>query len=91
MEDVSNSAPLEITLFDLGWCGGKIGNYRFEISVSNHSSEIGINEGEILKLYLWDGEKGLAEGCEINYNRGWVVKPSQKVEPYFKEIIDLFN
>lgn len=90
-KDVSSLEPLEITLFDLGWCGGKIRNYRFEVSVSNNGSEIGINEGKILKLYLWDSEKGLSEGCEINYNRGWVIKPSKRVEPYFKEIMELFN
>ncbi|AEI51046.1 DUF7678 domain-containing protein [Runella slithyformis] len=75
----------------LGWHGGKIGKYRYEVNVSKKSSKLGINNGKVWKLCIWDGEKGMAKGCVVNYDGGWQIRPDKEFEPYVKQILKIYD
>ncbi|WP_428661497.1 DUF7678 domain-containing protein [Runella sp.] len=75
----------------LGWHGGKIGKYRFEVNVFTKSSKLGINNGKVWKLCMWEGDKGMANGCVVNYDRGWQLKPLKEYEPYILHILRLYS
>lgn len=75
----------------LGWHGGKIGKYRFEVNVFKKPSKLAINNGKVWKLCIWDGEKGMANGCVVNYDRGWQIRPVREFEPYIKHILSLYS
>ncbi len=86
-----NSRVEQVINFALGWHGGKIENYRFEVNVLKKSSKICINNGKIWKLCIWDSKKGMANGCVANYDQGWITKPSLELEPYIRQIMKLYK
>ncbi|MCP1382011.1 DUF7678 domain-containing protein [Runella salmonicolor] len=75
----------------MNWHGGKIAKYRFEVNVLPKSSKLGINNGRIWKLRIWEGEKGMAKGSVANYDREWQLLPSKELEPHIKRILKLYN
>jgi hypothetical protein len=74
-----------------GLYGGKIDRYRYEVSVVKTPTPEGINNGKIVKLCIWDSEKGINGGCIVDYNSVWLLKPRQEYEPYIRRIMQLYK
>ncbi len=76
---------------DIECHGGKIDNYRFEVNVQRKPSTLGINNGKISKLCIWDSTKGMGNGCIVDYDNEWLIKPLKEFEPYIRQIMKLYN
>ena len=76
---------------DIECHGGKIDNYRFEVNVQRKPSTLGINNGKISKLCIWDSTKGMGNGCIVDYDNDWLIKPLKEFEPYIRKIMKLYN
>lgn len=74
-----------------GLYGGKIDRYRFEVNVIETPSKLGINNGKIVRLCIWDSEKGIISGCVVDYNSQWLLKPKKEFVPYIQKIMKLYN
>lgn len=71
-----------------GWKQGTSGNFEWNILSFDEPSEYGINNGRISKLFIRDKT---TYKVEANYDRGWDVRPSQKVKSLYDELIRRYN
>lgn len=86
------------TRFESGtnWCDGKVGKYNFQAKLFDEGSTFGIENGRVSKLSIWDEEKRQKEqnfcnACVVNYDRGWDIKPSNEIKPYFDAVMTLLE
>ena len=66
------------------WLGGTVDGLPFAAKVCNICSEFGIDNGRVIKLFLYteNGEQEIAA-----YERGWSVYPSGSVEDSMDALI----
>ena len=67
------------------WLVGSVDGLPYAVKVCDIASEYGIDEGRIIKLYLFaaDGEREIAA-----YERGWMNYPALKYEDAIDALID---
>jgi hypothetical protein len=88
----------EFTKFenDTNWCSGTIGEYSFEAKIFDEGSMFGIKNGRVSKLSIWDEKirqekQNFLAACLVNYDRGWDIKPTKDIKPYFKAVMKLLE
>ena len=83
-----NKIKAEFTRFDnsSNWVSGKVGPFTFEAKLFDEGSVFGIKKGRVSKLDIRDGH-----GCVVNFDRGWDIKHSKEVKPYFNAVMELLE
>lgn len=71
-----------------GWIQGTSGNFAWTVLSFDEPSDYGINNGRISKLFIRDKT---TTKVEANYDRGWDVRPSEKVKSLYNELIRKYN
>ncbi len=86
------------TKFESGtnWCDGKVGPYDFQAKLFDVGSTSGINNGRVSKLSIWDEKirqekQNFIAACVVNYDRGWDIRPSRDINPYFDAVMSLLE
>jgi hypothetical protein len=72
------------------WVRGICGKYIFEAKLFDEGSSFGINEGRVSKISIWSGV-GYYKKVLVNYDRGWDIRPSDKLLPVYAEIMQLLE
>lgn len=69
------------------WVSGKADGYLFHAKLFDVGSPFGINNGRVSKLSI------AKDGCPmvVNYDRGWDIKPTKEVRPYYRAIMKLLE
>ena len=73
---------VDISGIDDNWVTGKIRgtNLTVQMKVFSESSTFGIGDGRISKMSIYNDAdrqtKGFFGACEMNYDRGWDIKPA---------------
>ena len=69
------------------WVHGICGEYNFDAKLFDDGSQFGINNGRVSKLSIakYNGSP------DVNYDRGWDIKPSQTVKSYYDAIMGLLE
>lgn len=71
------------------WCKGTVGPYEFSAKVFDEPSSFGIKNGRVSKLGIGNWTNGERE--VVNYDRGWDIKPTKEVKPYFNAVMKLLE
>jgi len=66
---------------------GKIDKYNFEAKLFDESLNSGIENGRVSKLLMWDEFRS----CIVDYERGWIIAPSEEHEIYLDAIMELLE
>ncbi len=87
---------MNIKIIDVNgaWVTGVVNNgeYEFEGKVFEESSQFGINQGNVSKLLIREGNTKGFEGVFVNYDRGWDIEPeTEEEQSVFLEVLDFLS
>lgn len=80
--------------FDSNWVSGTVGHYTFEAKLFDDPSTYGIKNGRVSKLSIYDRSKikdSFFDGCIVNYDRGWDIRPKKEDKPYYNAVMALLE
>lgn len=83
-----------LTHGDGNWIEGSLGKFKFVAKVFSEPSTFGIKDGHISKLQICDTSQphwGF-DGCYLNYDRGWDIRPANEPEREFlNQLLEAFG
>lgn len=70
------------------YVAGVVGKYKFTAKLFDEPSKYGIKNGRVSKF---DMRNVFTGEIEVNYDRGWDIKASVSVRPYYKAAMELLE